>query len=53
MCYSFVSVPSAARPPRHIMTNSDVQRIINSDEVQRQLKRKGYGLVLVYLIVIS
>lgn len=29
------------RPPRHVMTNSDVQRIINSDEVQRQLKRKG------------
>ena len=30
------------------MSNTDLSRLINSDEVQRQLRRKGYVCICMY-----
>lgn len=38
----YVLVCSSLSLPRHKMLNSDLSRIINSEEIQKQLRKKGY-----------
>ena len=33
------------------MSNTDLSRLINSDEVQRQLRRKGYVCICMYTYI--